>query len=100
MKPLNKYQKFEDGTVGIALNLESKNVYAVLMGEGRNVQEGSSVILEHQSEIKIQGTSASPPMQRLTVDVMSLICMTHLCCVQTVERVRVNLLAVADQLKT
>ena len=35
--------EFEDGTVGIALNLESKNVGAVLMGEGRNVQEGSSV---------------------------------------------------------
>jgi F-type H+-transporting ATPase subunit alpha len=35
--------EFEDGTVGIALNLESKNVGAVLMGEGRKVQEGSSV---------------------------------------------------------
>jgi F-type H+-transporting ATPase subunit alpha len=35
--------EFEDGTVGIALNLESKNVGAVLMGEGLNVQEGSSV---------------------------------------------------------
>ncbi|RYX99860.1 MAG: F0F1 ATP synthase subunit alpha [Cyanobacteriota bacterium] len=35
--------EFEDGTVGIALNLESKNVGAVLMGEGRAVQEGSSV---------------------------------------------------------
>ena len=35
---------FEDGTVGIALNLESKNVGAVLMGEGLKVQEGSSVV--------------------------------------------------------
>ena len=35
--------EFEDGTVGIALNLESRNVGAVLMGEGRKVQEGSSV---------------------------------------------------------
>lgn len=35
--------EFEDGTVGIALNLESKNVGAVLMGEGRSVREGSSV---------------------------------------------------------
>nr|WVH39000.1 ATP synthase subunit alpha [Ulva taeniata] len=35
---------FEDGTVGIALNLESKNVGAVLMGEGLTVQEGSSVV--------------------------------------------------------
>jgi F-type H+-transporting ATPase subunit alpha len=35
--------EFEDGTVGIALNLEAKNVGAVLMGEGISVQEGSSV---------------------------------------------------------
>jgi F-type H+/Na+-transporting ATPase subunit alpha len=35
--------EFEDGTIGIALNLESKNVGAVLMGEGLTVQEGSSV---------------------------------------------------------
>ena len=35
---------FEDGTVGIALNLESKNVGAVLMGDGLTVQEGSSVV--------------------------------------------------------
>ena len=35
--------EFEDGTIGIALNLESKNVGAVLMGEGLEIQEGSSV---------------------------------------------------------
>ena len=35
--------EFQDGTVGIALNLESKNVGAVLMGRGLTVQEGSSV---------------------------------------------------------
>src|SRR5210317_935354 len=35
--------EFEDGTIGIALNLESKNVGAVLIGEGRSIQEGSSV---------------------------------------------------------
>jgi F-type H+-transporting ATPase subunit alpha len=35
--------EFSDGTVGIALNLETKNVGAVLMGEGRGIQEGSSV---------------------------------------------------------
>jgi F-type H+-transporting ATPase subunit alpha len=35
--------EFDDGTVGIALNLESKNVGSVLIGEGRNVREGSSV---------------------------------------------------------
>jgi F-type H+/Na+-transporting ATPase subunit alpha len=36
--------EFEDGTVGIALNLEEDNVGAVLMGTGLGIQEGSSVI--------------------------------------------------------
>lgn len=36
--------EFEDGTIGIALNLEEDNVGAVLMGNGREIQEGSSVI--------------------------------------------------------
>jgi F-type H+/Na+-transporting ATPase subunit alpha len=35
--------EFEDGSVGIALNLESDNVGAVLMSDGRNIQEGSAV---------------------------------------------------------
>ncbi|MGD1905584.1 MAG: F0F1 ATP synthase subunit alpha, partial [Leptolyngbyaceae cyanobacterium] len=35
--------EFEDGTIGIALNLEEDNVGAVLMGAGRKIQEGSSV---------------------------------------------------------
>ncbi len=35
--------EFEDGTIGIAQNLEEDNVGAVLMGEGRQIQEGSSV---------------------------------------------------------
>lgn len=35
--------EFEDSTVGIALNLESDNVGVVLMGEGREILEGSSV---------------------------------------------------------
>lgn len=35
--------EFEDGTVGIALNLEADNVGAVLMGSGLTIQEGSSV---------------------------------------------------------
>jgi F-type H+-transporting ATPase subunit alpha len=35
--------EFEDGTIGIALNLELRNVGVVLIGEGRNVSEGSSV---------------------------------------------------------
>ncbi|MEO1400624.1 MAG: F0F1 ATP synthase subunit alpha [Cyanobacteria bacterium J06635_1] len=39
----NELLEFEDGTIGIALNLEEDNVGAVLMGTGRNIQEGSSV---------------------------------------------------------
>ncbi|MEB3209965.1 MAG: F0F1 ATP synthase subunit alpha [Leptolyngbyaceae bacterium] len=35
--------QFEDGTIGIALNLEADSVGAVLMGSGRNIQEGSTV---------------------------------------------------------
>jgi F-type H+/Na+-transporting ATPase subunit alpha len=35
--------EFEDGTVGIALNLEEDNVGAVLMGNGFGIQEGSTV---------------------------------------------------------
>ena len=32
--------EFEDGTIGIAQNLEDDNVGAVLMGAGREIQEG------------------------------------------------------------
>nr|YP_009968334.1 ATP synthase CF1 alpha subunit [Cyanidiococcus yangmingshanensis]QMX77435.1 ATP synthase CF1 alpha subunit [Cyanidiococcus yangmingshanensis]UNJ16049.1 ATP synthase CF1 alpha subunit [Cyanidioschyzonaceae sp. 3]WDB00458.1 ATP synthase CF1 alpha subunit [Cyanidiococcus yangmingshanensis] len=35
--------EFADGTIGIALNLESDHVGAVLMGDGRNILEGSQV---------------------------------------------------------
>ncbi|XTZ09926.1 MAG: F0F1 ATP synthase subunit alpha, partial [cyanobacterium endosymbiont of Rhopalodia yunnanensis] len=35
--------EFEDGTIGIALNLEEDNVGAVLMGTGLDIQEGSTV---------------------------------------------------------
>jgi F-type H+-transporting ATPase subunit alpha len=35
--------EFDEGTLGIALNLESDNVGAVLMGDGFKIQEGSSV---------------------------------------------------------
>ncbi|MBE9221574.1 F0F1 ATP synthase subunit alpha [Cyanobacterium stanieri LEGE 03274] len=35
--------EFEDGTVGIALNLEQDNVGVVLMGDGLDIQEGSNV---------------------------------------------------------
>ncbi|MDX2213303.1 MAG: F0F1 ATP synthase subunit alpha [Oculatellaceae cyanobacterium bins.114] len=35
--------EFEDGSVGIALNLEEDNVGAVLMSDGRDIREGSVV---------------------------------------------------------
>ena len=35
--------EFEDGSIGIALNLEADNVGAVLMSEGRDIREGSTV---------------------------------------------------------
>ncbi|CAJ1965058.1 unnamed protein product, partial [Sphenostylis stenocarpa] len=35
--------EFEEGAIGIALNLESKNVGFVLMGDGLMIQEGISV---------------------------------------------------------
>ncbi|XVE49818.1 hypothetical protein DITRI_Ditri01bG0112200 [Diplodiscus trichospermus] len=35
--------EFEEGTIGIALNLESNNVGVVLMGDGLMIQEGTSV---------------------------------------------------------
>ena len=36
--------EFDEGTVGIALNLENDNIGAVLMGDGREILEGSTVI--------------------------------------------------------
>ena len=35
--------EFEDQTIGIALNLETSNVGAVLMGTGRSIKQGSTV---------------------------------------------------------
>ncbi|KAF5755351.1 ATP synthase subunit alpha [Helianthus annuus] len=35
--------EFQEGTIGIALNLESTSVGVVLMGDGLLIQEGSSV---------------------------------------------------------
>nr|AVZ00575.1 ATP synthase CF1 alpha chain [Fucus spiralis] len=35
--------EFDEGTIGIALNLENDNVGAVLMGDGRDILEGSTV---------------------------------------------------------
>ncbi len=51
--------EFEDGTVGIALNLEEDNVGAVLMGDGREIQEGSTV--------KATGKIASIPVGDATI---------------------------------
>lgn len=51
--------EFEDGTVGIALNLEEDNVGAVLMGDGRDIQEGSSV--------KATGKIAQIPVGEATI---------------------------------
>ena len=45
---------FEDGTEGLALNLEDDNVGVVLMGEGLGIQEGSTV--------KATGRIASVPV--------------------------------------
>jgi F-type H+/Na+-transporting ATPase subunit alpha len=50
---------FEDGTVGIALNLEEDNVGAVLMGTGFGIQEGSTV--------KASGKIAQIPVGDATV---------------------------------
>ncbi len=51
--------EFEDGTEGIALNLEDDNVGAVLMGEGLGIQEGSTV--------KATGKIASVPVGDATL---------------------------------
>ncbi|XVF37675.1 hypothetical protein REPUB_Repub20aG0030000 [Reevesia pubescens] len=42
--------EFEDGTIGIALNLESNNVGVILMGDGLMIQEGSSVQQQEEWE--------------------------------------------------
>ena len=51
--------EFEDGTIGIALNLEADNVGAVLMGDGLDIQEGSTV--------KATGKIAQIPVGEATV---------------------------------
>ena len=56
--------EFEDGTEGIALNLEDDNVGAVLMGEALGVQEGSNV----KSTGKIASVPVGEAMQGRVVD--------------------------------
>ncbi len=51
--------EFEDGTEGIALNLEDDNVGAVLMAEGLGIQEGSTV--------KATGKIAAVPVGEATL---------------------------------
>ncbi len=35
--------KFENGMIGVALNLKLDNVRAILMGDGLTIQKGSSI---------------------------------------------------------
>ncbi len=56
--------EFEDGTEGIALNLEDDNVGAVLMGEALGVQEGSNV----KSTGKIASVPVGEAMQGRVVN--------------------------------
>jgi F-type H+-transporting ATPase subunit alpha len=57
--------EFEDNTIGIALNLENDNVGAVLMGDGREILEGSTVratgkIAQISVPDEIQGRVVNP----------------------------------------
>ncbi len=59
--------EFEDGTVGIALNLEEDNVGIVLMGAGREIQEGSTV----KATGKIAQIPVGEPMLGRVVDALA-----------------------------
>ncbi len=59
--------EFEDGTIGIALNLEEDNIGAVLMGSGRDIQEGSTV----RSTGKIASISVGDELIGRIVDPLS-----------------------------
>lgn len=59
--------EFEDGTVGIALNLESDNVGAVLTGDGLAIREGSSV----QATGKVAQISVSDAYLGRVVDALA-----------------------------
>ncbi|PHT94398.1 ATP synthase subunit alpha, chloroplastic [Capsicum annuum] len=57
--------EFEEGTIGIALNLESNNVGVVLMGDGLLIQERSSVdslLIQERSSVKATGRIAQIPV--------------------------------------
>ncbi|KAK4714039.1 hypothetical protein R3W88_019946 [Solanum pinnatisectum] len=51
--------EFEEGTIGIALNLESNNVGVVLMGDGLLIQEGSAGSLTALPVIETQAGDVS-----------------------------------------
>ena len=59
--------EFEDGTIGIALNLEEDNVGAVLMGDGRDIQEGSTV----KATAKIASVPVGEAMVGRVVDALA-----------------------------
>jgi F-type H+/Na+-transporting ATPase subunit alpha len=59
--------EFEDGTIGIALNLEEDNVGVVLMGDGRTIQEGSTV----KSTGRIAQIPVGPAMIGRVVDALA-----------------------------
>ena len=49
--------EFEDGTVGIAQDLEENNVGVVLMGEGHDIQEGSPVTATGKiAQVPVEGS--------------------------------------------
>jgi len=58
--------EFEDQTIGIALNLETSNVGAVLMGTGRNIKQGSTV----RATGKIAQISVGPDLLGRVVDAL------------------------------
>src|SRR5688572_9965134 len=41
---VNELLEFEDGTLGLALNLDEESIGAVILGEGSNIQEGAPVL--------------------------------------------------------
>ena len=40
---VNELLEFEDGTVGLALNLDEESIGAVVLGEGFEIEEGQTV---------------------------------------------------------
>src|SRR6185369_17105066 len=40
---VNELLEFEDGTVGLALNLDEESIGAVVLGESSNIEEGQTV---------------------------------------------------------